>query len=274
MKKTLLLIAAVTMAFSTYAQGTWKAPVGAAEGDVFSVAPGATFTEITGLSVSHIFTSALINKLDNGTTPVDNPAPPAPTIAYNGVTYDNLSIVQAAGDNGQYIILSPTSNGTLDVAAKMGNNKKTFVAETSAAFAAVSAYTSAFPGEITDATFPTVTTTAVKIDGTPLTITTQTWDNSTAINTTGANIYIVMSFPVVAGKTYAVGCSGSKFMLRGINYAPSTSAVATPSAIKEIQSVQYFNALGAQVDATAKGLVFVKTAYTNGTSEVVKAFLK
>jgi hypothetical protein len=50
----------------------------------------------------------------------------------------------------------------------------------------------------------------------------------------------------------------------------SASSVSTPGNAKEIKSVQYFNVLGKEISPETKGLVFVKTIYTNGSSEVLK----
>ncbi|MDR2841194.1 MAG: hypothetical protein LBV75_08085 [Paludibacter sp.] len=93
--------------------------------------------------------------------------------------------------------------------------------------------------------------------------------NTSGIQTTAAGAgeweYTVTSVPF-----------SIKSVIGGMNIqkitVSSTSAVSTPTSVKAISSVFYFNALGAQVDATAKGLVIVKTKYADGTSAVEKLY--
>lgn len=64
----------------------------------------------------------------------------------------------------------------------------------------------------------------------------------------------------------------------GLNFYAIIVAQSTPSGVsvvddtKVVESVNYFNVLGKKVLPDTKGLVVVKTAYTDGTHSVVKAF--
>ncbi|MDR0810957.1 MAG: hypothetical protein LBN23_01580 [Paludibacter sp.] len=53
-----------------------------------------------------------------------------------------------------------------------------------------------------------------------------------------------------------------------------SSSVTIPVEVKEIKSVNYFSILGKEVPATTKGLVFVKTLYKDGTTDVQKFYKK
>jgi hypothetical protein len=152
-----------------------------------------------------------------------------------------------------YFAFRPTSNGTLDIPVKMGSDKKTFVLE----------LTDACPDNADLAALTTNLQDGNNILGTPTYFTlpsvydtyhatTGTWDGTVAIQTTGANVYMVMSFPVVANKTYVVGVLGSKMMLRGINY------VATSSKVQEIGAGQKIEVF----PNPAKGNVVVKMKET------------
>jgi len=205
----------------TAAGGSWKAPLGSADGDIVNVAKGEYLTTgVDGIQLTHNFAQPVVNKTDGS----------APAVTYNGVTYDSQSIVQAGGDNGQNYIFTPSQDGTLDVCGKMGDGKKNFIFETATPVETLVTYTTKNGGDITDKTTPTVTSVGVKADGTPMdAIPTQTWDATAAVNTTGANAYVVMSFPVKAGKNYVVGVDGSKFMLVGFNYkAGNSTAIQQP----------------------------------------------
>lgn len=193
---------------------TWKAPLGTEAGDIISLAKGEILpTGIDGLQVTHNFTDPVLNRSDAD----------APAVTYNGVTYDNKSIVQASNTDGQNFIFSPSKNGTLDVCGKMGSGKGTFIFETETPVETLVTYTAKNGGEITDKTAPTVTAVGLKADGTPMDeIPAQSWNATAAINTTGGNAWVVMSFPVTAGKNYVVGVDGSKFMLVGIHFSGPT----------------------------------------------------
>lgn len=269
MKKTLLILGATMMAFGISAQGTWKITGG--EGAI--PVSTAIATGITGLTVMHNDASdpnatptakGVVGKSDTG----------AATVTYHDIDWNNEAIIQGS-TNGMFYAMSPTANGTIDVSIKMGANKKTFVAATSDDIATVAAKTvdttsdSNAPSKLTDPTYPQVYDTYNKTTG--------IWDNSAPLTPDGAgNQYVVMSFPVEAGKTYIVGCTGSKLMLRGINYVlGNPSSISTPgAAVKEVSSVLYFDVVGKKVSAEAKGLVIVKTTYADGTTDAQKLYKK
>jgi len=259
MKKTLLIFAVSLTVLGLNAQGTWKAtgsetkvPVSAAI-DIFG---------IPGLIVMHNDASdeGVIGRTDNDV---------APAITYNGVTWNNLNLIQGV-TNGMFFAFSPSADGTLDLSIKTSSGRNTYVAETDEPIATVAAKTitaSDTKGveKATNPTFPDVYDTYNN--------TTAKWSNTAAINTSGAMQYMVMSFSVKAGKTYIVGFTSSKLMLRGIHYALASS-VSTPNTDKPVASVRYFDVLGKEVPADSKGLIFVKTLYKDGTSDVQKFYKK
>lgn len=233
MKKTLLFIAAIAATMAVNAQGTWKAT-----GTEAQIAPG---TEIaTGIANLKVVNSdpgnnadpGVIGKTDTGATDVN----------YHDVTWDNQAFVQGTTNN-MYFAFLPAQSGTLDVSVKMGSGKKTFVLElTDAGYA--SSFNPVTPGDLAG-----LTTENPKVDGflgstdfytlpavyDTYNKTTGTWNNSTAIQSTGSNVYLVMSFPVTANKTYVVGCSGSKLMLRGVNYIASGSSSSINQKMPEFK---------------------------------------
>jgi len=227
-KKMMSILCLGLIGVSAYAQGTWKAA-----GTEATVAPGTemTYVGIYGLSVMHSEAAAagVIGKSDVG----------SPTVSYNGIDWDNPAIIQGA-TNVMYYTLTPTSNGTLDISVKMGSGKNTFVFELTDAFtssyANLAALITANPVATTiiataaDFTTPTVTN---SVDNS-----TATWNGTAAINTTGANVYQVLSFTVKANKTYVVGVVGSKLMVRGINYILAPAGVVSANADKKIFNIQ------------------------------------
>ncbi|MDR0542903.1 MAG: hypothetical protein LBH19_11940 [Dysgonamonadaceae bacterium] len=255
MRKSVLFILLIVMSLlGVNAQGTWKTP---AAGEL-TVAKGSPIvTGITGLDVTHNFAQPVESKSDAD----------AKEVTYNGVTYDNKTIAQAAGDNGQNFIFTPGQNGTLDICAKMGDGKKTFVIETATDVATLVGYTTKNGGDISDKAYPTVTSVGIDNNGAAMVIPTQTWDASVAINTTGANAYVVMSFPVTAGKNYVAGCDGSKFQLVGIHYVPDGGN--NPPASNDSHDWNFSNTeewpltSGYSEETTVNGLTLVP--FTTGT---------
>lgn len=206
------------MSISSFAQGTWK--VTGTEAAIN--ASTAIETGITGLTVMHSDAATVIGKGDAGEH----------TVVFNGVTWDNQGIIQGS-TNGMYYAFRPTSNGIIDVSGKMGSGKTTFFLE----------LTDACPDNADLAALTTNLGTGAAIYATPANFvlptvtnsidnTTSTWNGTVAVNTSGANTYNVLSFPVSANKTYVFGVNGSKFMLRGINYKV-TSGFSTPNSNKE-----------------------------------------
>ncbi|MDD3322957.1 MAG: T9SS type A sorting domain-containing protein [Paludibacter sp.] len=225
-KKMLSILCGVLISVSAFAQGTWKAT----GTEVLMPVSTAITTGITGLTVMHSdadATTGVIGKTDTG----------APTVTYDGVTWDNEAIIQGS-TNGMYYALRPTSNGVIQVSGKMGNNKATFFLQ----------LTTDCPDNADLVALTTNLSTGGAITGTPAYFTlpqvfnssdntTNTWDGTVSLNTTGANLYTVMTFNVTANTTYLFGVNGSKFMLRGISYKLSTG-IAPLSANKKSFSLQ------------------------------------
>ena len=275
-KNFLLLLSLVLVGVSVNAQGTWK--VSGTEAAIN--ASTAIETGITGLTLMHSDAATVLGKSDTGATPV----------TYNDITWDNLAMMQGS-TNGMYYALRPTSNGTIDVSVKMGSAKKTFVLE----------LTDACPNYNDLAALTTGTATGDLIIGTTTYFTTPTvfdtytnasatWNGSAAIQSTGANVYMVMSFPVTANKTYVVGVLGSKLMLRGLNYKV-VAGVSNVFADKGISfdgktvlnsmnnNIEIYNVLGKLVGKSStdfnmtdlpKGIYIVRAEGINGALKFTK----
>lgn len=209
---------------------------------------------------------------------VDNKGDDAAEVTFNGVTYGGTSdknILQGE-TNGQYFAFTPAFDGTLDVAVKMGANKKGYVIEIDAATlgAAMEVGTMTANDVITQignvcsavqamadpslgVTNPTVTGVGANIAAGA------TFDGTTNFNDTGANEYEIISVPAKANNIYIVGCDGSKLMFRGASLIGYTSGingvvantVAAPAVKKVIENGQVvivkgdkkFNLAGAQL---------------------------
>jgi hypothetical protein len=246
------------------APATWLAPLGEAEGDLIDVATGGTIAEIEGVTIINGFVQNVKNKSDAI----------APEVTYHGVTYDSKSIAQAGGDNGQSIIFAVSQDGYLDVCGKMGSGKKNFVFETATPVETLATYTTKNGGDITDKTTPTVAAVGVKADGSPMdAIPTQAWDATTAINATGDNAWIVMSFPVAAGKNYVVGVDGSKMMLVGAHFGTEGSTgINTPkaSALTQVLGQKgQITVSGAQAPVTVYNIAGQKVGVVTQGNQVV-----
>jgi hypothetical protein len=204
MKKSLLFIAVIAASMCANAQGIWKAT-----GTEASIAASTdiTLTGITGLKCMHSDVAGVIGKTDTG----------SPTTTYNGVSFDNPAIVQGS-TNDMYYAFLPAKSGVMDVALKMGSAKKTFVLELNAP-TPLSDLTTAYG---TFGGIPAASWTAPSVYDT-YNNSKASWNGSTPIQSTGANVYMVISIPVTANKTYVVGVLGSKLMLRGISLTATTN---------------------------------------------------
>lgn len=217
-KKMLSILCLGLISVSAFAQGTWKTT-----GTETAIsASTAITTGITGITLMHSDAATVIGKSDTGATPV----------TYNSVTWDNLAMIQGS-TNGMYYAARTTSNGILDVSVKMGSAKATFVLE----------LTDACPDNADIAALTTNTASGSTIYGTTTYFvlpsvydtynnTTGTWNGSAAIQSSGSNQYMVMSFPVSANKTYVFGVNGSKLMLRGLNFKVTTAVAPVNSDLK------------------------------------------
>jgi|GEM_PF-1738667 len=212
MKKPLLLIAVIAAAMCANAQGTWFAT-----GTEALIAAGTEMNlGIANLKVIPSDAAGVIGKTDAGAT----------AVTYNGINYENLAMIQGS-TNGMYYAFLPSKSGTLDIAIKMGSGKKTFILEVKDEF-----YTNlpATVGDIAALTtnIPTADGITAQYFTTPsvydtYNLTNGIWDGTVAMQSTGANVYLVASFPVTANKTYAVGCFGSKLMLRAATLTTTTN---------------------------------------------------
>jgi hypothetical protein len=265
-----------SIGISAYSQGTWKTTGTEAAISASTEIPMG----IAGLSCMHSDAATIIGKTDVGAT----------SVVYNGITWDNESFVQGS-TNGMYYAFRSTSDGILDIPVKMGSAKKTFILELTDAcpYSAVLAdVTAAFPTGDLIFTNPTYYTLPLVYD--TYHATTGTWDGTVAMQSTGANVYMVMSFPIVPNKTYIVGVMGSKLMLKGVNSIVTTSVKETP-AIKGIsfngtqvlnekgQKIELYNMAGKLItqssssistDNLPKGVYVVRIAGSNGVMKFIK----
>jgi len=183
---------------SAFAQGTWQAITP-------DPTPGATIavgTElgfgITGLTVMNSAPEGVTQKSDLG-APVDG-------------IFTPTGILQANSTNASFYAFKTESAGVLKVACKIGNNKPMFaylLTETDLATAAAS-------GNVISSGYGTDLAVTLS-DGSTFT----EGMTFTAVSP-ATNTYTTLSFNVNAGKIYAVGCTGSKLMLRGVNYTVIT----------------------------------------------------
>jgi hypothetical protein len=268
-----IVAAFAAMGISANAQGTWK--VLPTSEDVLK---GDEIANIQNLAVTHSFdgpdgTSDYLAKVKSDSD--------APVVSYNGVVYDNQTILQADGVNGQYYFFSPVLNGRIDVANKMGNEKKTFVFEIDPVAVAIDlgleeltvadilgtlskgvdiAQYSATPIVKVDGKNPDGTDIVPVPDG--------TWDGNAFVNPTSGSQWLVLSFPVTGGKSYAVGVIGSKFQLIGINYTLDGTAIDTVIADGLTTVSGYYNFIGQRLPSAPEKGAYIVT-YTNGTSRKV-----
>jgi hypothetical protein len=208
--KMFLILCLGLISISSFAQGTWQAIKP-------DPTPGATITVgtelgfgITGLTAMNSASEGVTQKSDAG----------APT---DGI-FTNEGILQANTSNANFYAFKTASDGVLKVACKLGASKPLFayeLAETDLATAATSGNTIG-NGYGTDVV-------ATLSDGSSFT------EGITFTATT----YTTLTFNVKAGKIYAIGCTGSKLMLRGVNYVlSSASGVFTPIENKKSFSFQ------------------------------------
>lgn len=267
-----------SIGISAYAQGTWKTT------GTEAAIPASTeiTTGITGLSCMHSDGSTITAKTDAG----------AAVVTYHSITWDNASYLQGT-TNGMYFAFRPTADGILDIPVKMSANKKTFILE----------LTSDCPYQSELANLTAFFDTGDKIWLDPTTSyftlpsvydtynnTTGTWNGTASINTSTATQYMVMSFPVLANKTYVVGVLGSKLQLKGANFIVTTSVKET-QAIKGIsfngtqvlnekgQKIELYNISGKLItrssssiatDNLPKGVYVVRTTGSNGVMKFCK----
>ena len=209
MKKTLLFIAAIAATMYVNAQGTWSVT-----GTEASIASSTEITTgITNVTCMHSDFAGVIGKGDSG----------APSVTDGALTFSNEAIVQGSS-NGMYYAFKSSQNGILSIAAKMGAGKSTYVIEVPTTTSTNLADLTTNSATCTDltGTNPEVTTTAIQ-NGAPVAVATQAWSGTAMNPSGGANMYVIMKFKVTANTIYAVGVTGSKFMLRGAAFTSTTN---------------------------------------------------
>ncbi len=251
---------------SSYAQGTWQAITP-------DPSPGATIavgTElgfgITGLTVMNTAPEGVTQKSDAG-APADG-------------IFTPTGILQANTTNASYYAFKPASSGVLKVACKIGNNKPMFIyelAETDLATAATS-------GNVIASGYGTAVT-ATLSDGSAFT----EGITFTAVSP-ATNTYTTFTFNVTGGKVYAIGCTGSKLMLRGVDY---TIVNGTPNVLADKgisfdgktvinsmnKNIEIYNVLGKLIGKSSanfsmselpKGIYIVRAEGINGAYKFTK----
>lgn len=264
MKRTLLIVMAIFTSVVMNAQGIWFA---AANETTYAASTELGFG-IENLQCMHSDASGIVEKTDEG----------APVVEYNGVTYDNAAFIQGS-NNGMFYAFLPSADGTLDISVKMSSNKKTFVLELKDELFTASLGTTvgdiatlcllgtadleSLPLISTDVSnFPTVYDTYTKSE--------TTWDGTLAPQETGESVYMVFSFPVTSGKTYAFGCFGSKIMIRGVNFVTGGTNVDLTNFDATVVSEEYYSITGQRLAEPQKGLNIIKKIMSDGTIKTSK----
>ena len=258
------MAATVATTLFANAQGTWKA---SGTGSTTYAAATELGMGINNLQVMHSDASGITDISDTG----------ASSTEYNGITYDNLGYIQGT-TNGMFYAFLPATDGTLDIALKMSSGKKTFIYElTDAGFTGLGAT------DLTTLTTKVGTADDIMADATYFTTpsvydtynnSSATWDGSTAIQSTGSTQYMVISFPVTAGKTYAVGCFSSKLMIRGVNYVTSGGTSAqTITKSATVVKTEYYNVLGVKLSKPANGVNIVRKLMSDGSVVTSKTLI-
>jgi hypothetical protein len=258
-KKMFAVLSLGFICVSTFGQGTWSAIKP-------DPTPGATLAQGTELGFG-IFNLTAMNTAAEGVTQKSDIGAPADGI------FTNEGILQANTTNATYYAIKTELAGVLKIALKLGANKPLYIyelAETNLATAAAS-------GGVVSATMANAT------------VVSATLSDASAFSegmTFTATTYSTFTFNVGAGKIYAIGCTGSKLMLRGIDYS-------LPSAVNQVLSdkgisfngkevtnannlpIEIYNVLGKKVAAASsttistanlqKGIYIVKAVGLSGT---------
>ena len=269
MKKILLLLIAITTVLFANAQGEW---VATGDGTVYAASTEIPMDDIKGFTIMHSDASGITDQTDEG----------AEETTYGEITFNNATFVQGS-TNGMYYAFVPELDGTVDFGVKMSSNKRTFVLElTDALWTAIGADAN----DIASLTAGIGTADAITGDATFFTLpqvydtynnTTGPWDGTVSIQESGSSAYMIMEFPVVADKTYVLGCFGSKMMVRGVNYAVNEEE---PNAVRliddnaKVVKTEYYNILGVKISEPANGLNIVKRTYSNGAVRTSKSVFR
>lgn len=288
MKKNLLLVAAMFATVCASAQGTWKASeyitANGIAADATALTANKEITSVPGIT----FVAGCGTEDAQGW--LAKPSTTGADFTFNGVTYsegyvqgqvngatykdaDGVTILptlnKAATMDAARAEFTPTLDGTLDVAFKMGYNKQFWVIETTqeymdgddftGAFVATDAYNA---GQYWGGYFYSDGANAgqyyiPKVAGTP---------NETG---QGPTAFTGVTLNVKAGKKYIVMVTGSKLMLCGFNFVAGTAAIGSVEAA-EVASEKYYTVSGMEVAAPVKGINIVKQTMVDGTVKTVK----
>ena len=228
-----------------------------------------TVVEAPNGSFKYAASEATTAKTDNGYE-----------MTYNGVTYAEGTGYSQGSTNVMAWVIQPAADGMVDVAIKMGGNKKTYVMEFDAAayfedageeltiegafataagtglcsdFVANAAAYISYPeisgiGKMDDPD-KTERTLSGTWDGTTPITAVENPEKSTAEKKAYYNEYEVISIPAKANNVYIVGCAGSKLMMRAISYIEGGSAVAgiTEAKAEAKAPVKVITANGVQI---------------------------
>jgi hypothetical protein len=202
-----------------------------------------------------------------------------PEMTFNGITIAEGVGYSQGSTNGMSWLIQPAADGSIDLAVKMGGDKKTYIMEFDAAkyeadagealtiegaFAASGTATALCADFVTNAAdylaYPAITGIGTATKSTTSEVINRelsgSWDGTAAISQIEdgtktdkngnivpayANEYEMISIPVKANNVYIVGVAGSKLMVRAISYTSSTAGINGVVADKaEAASVKKF----------------------------------
>lgn len=286
MKKNLLLVAAMCATMCASAQGTWKAGdfMNGMAADAMALSANQEITSVPGIT----FIAGAAT--DDAQGWLAKPSSTGAEFPFNGITYSE-GYVQGTVNGATYkgedgVTILPTLNkaatmdavraeflpavdGTLDVAFKMGYNKQFWVIETTQEYMDGDDFTGAFTAadgynscQYWGGYFYSTGDNAGQyytpaVAGTP---------DETA---QGELPFTGVTLNVTAGKKYIVMVTGSKLMLCGFNFVPSTAAISSVEAA-EVASEKYYTVSGMEVAVPVKGINIVKQTMVDGTVKTVK----
>ena len=224
MKKFFTLIAAVAMAASVNAQGTYAV----AEGE--TPASGSQITSVPGVTLTYgTDTYAAGKKVQNWVEE---------DFGFYTVGTANGKLVSGAAPTGCVYKFNTTQAGTLTIGVQLSPNKGFHVLNKDFAEVTLASYN--LPASA-DATESQTLTTNDK--------------GETIIPTDGAKSNGTVTINVEAGGTYYVLAAGTRLGFFGFKYATGTSGISNINASEAANEGATFNLLGQKVAKNAKGVV-------------------
>ena len=220
MKKFFTLIAAVALAASVNAQGTYAVQVGAKvnAGDRITSVKNVTLTYMENAGTAFVDGKAIDNWADGDFT-----------------AKNNGKLVKGAEPTGCVYKFETANAGTLTVAIQMGANKDFHILDADFAEVTPASYNlpSAKDGESQKFTL-----------------------NDRGENIIGAKSNGVVKFNVVAGGTYYVLAAGTRLGFFGFKYEVGTSTgISSVNAAAAKKNGKTYNMAGQEVSSSAKGIV-------------------